>query len=1411
VPAAPARRVTAGDRLRETETLLSVSQALGSTLDLTEVLRRVSRETARAFGADTAGAFLAEADEVSLRPIAGYHVPLHLRDPDAFTIALRGHPLFEAAWTTRQPIAATDAAADPRLHPALRARLSARSLLFVPMVAKDVPIGGLLLFWWAEARVLSAQELRLVEGIGRQAGLAVANARLFTAQQEDAEVARALLTLAEATGTLQELGRMLDTVAWVTPQLLGVRRCGVFLWEAATGRLVPTAAWGLAPEHAPAFAALAGSPRLQVVLRAIESREPVVVDAEAVPTAIPAHIRESLGIESVLVLPLVASGRLMGTMAVDSPGVPHVFTAKQVAIARGIAAHAAVAIRNAALYAETERRRRVAEELAEVGRVLSETLDPDVVGQRIVDSLRTLLGATASSLQRLDDGDPPPFRELARSGESFPWGSGIVRVAVRTREAVVTPDVLADPRLTPTPEVRAALQGNEFRAVLAVPLTVKDRVIGALAVSDRTGHVFDPEASALARIFADQAAVALENARLFRETGDRLRETETLLEVAQALSRGLPQDEAMRQVARAVGRAFGADIVGAYFLAPGTETLVPIAGYRVPKHLLATLLETPFPLARFPILQEAWQTGRPVWTSDYPADPRVDAAFLPGVHPRALLFAPTPVRGEVMGGLFVAWWTRPRVITPAELRLIEGVASQVGLALENAELGRQTQEKLRETETLLSVARAVSSTLDLQPLLRHFLRQVARTSDPDSVGVWLLDELRGELVPHTGYRVPKAMLDQAQSYRIRAAESAFYAQGIASRRALVSTDVPRDDRIPASLKALVPHRTQLFGPIVARQRVVGAFIAVWYERTREFSARELALIEAMGSQAGVALENARLFQAHQRELAELSVLYELSRAVTGQLDLDELARAVHRQIGRVLDARNMVLFLYDAGRREFEPALRMFGGKPDGNPVARYPMGVGLMSRVAERRQAIRTTDYAAACRAEGVEPVPTSLTLPCWLGVPLIAGAETLGVLVLRDAERAFTQADERLLTNIAGVVAVAVRAARLFTEKTRAHDELRSAQEQLIQSERLRALGEMAAGVAHDFNNILAAIMGRAQLLLTQTEEPGHRRQLQIIERAAMDGARTVRRIQEFARKRRDRPFEPVDLNQIVEEVVEVTRSRWDDDAVAKGIDYEVRVDPTPLPWVAADPSELREVVTNLVLNALDAMPDGGRVTLTTGVDGETVVCTVTDTGIGMTEEVRQRVFDPFFTTKAEKGTGLGLSVAYGIVTRHGGEIEVRSQPWRGSSFTVRLPVARQTAPPAVVPGGPEPVAPARILVIEDEENVRQVLAELLMAHGHTVVSHADGRSGLARFHDEPFDVVFTDLGMPGLSGWEVARVVKLRRPAVPVVLVTGWSDQMEPEEVRRRGIDFVVAKPFEASTIRRVVSQALAARAG
>jgi CheY-like chemotaxis protein len=366
---------------------------------------------------------------------------------------------------------------------------------------------------------------------------------------------------------------------------------------------------------------------------------------------------------------------------------------------------------------------------------------------------------------------------------------------------------------------------------------------------------------------------------------------------------------------------------------------------------------------------------------------------------------------------------------------------------------------------------------------------------------------------------------------------------------------------------------------------------------------------------------------------------------------------------------------------------------------------------------------------------------------------------------------------------------------------------QQRIIQNERLRALGEMAGGVAHDFNNVLAVVLGRAQLLQRQVA-PDLRRQLAIIEQVAQDGAQTVRRIQEFARMRRTRPWQHVDVTEIVREVVEATRPRWTDQAQARGVAYAMRLNLTPVPPVTGDPAELRESFMNLLFNALDAMPQGGALTFSTAVDRDRVVCVVEDTGAGMSEEVRRRCFEPFFTTKAEQGgTGLGLSIAYGIVTRHGGEIDVWSRPGEGSRFTVRLPVGGDVPARAPDAPPPRPSRRARILVVEDEAPVREVLVDVLAGQGHDVVACGDGRSALEHVAGPPFDLALVDLSMPGLSGWEVAKALRAAQPQVPIAMVTGWGDQIDFGEARTRGIDYLMAKPFNVDDMTRLVAGVLA----
>ena len=333
---------------------------------------------------------------------------------------------------------------------------------------------------------------------------------------------------------------------------------------------------------------------------------------------------------------------------------------------------------------------------------------------------------------------------------------------------------------------------------------------------------------------------------------------------------------------------------------------------------------------------------------------------------------------------------------------------------------------------------------------------------------------------------------------------------------------------------------------------------------------------------------------------------------------------------------------------------------------------------------------------------------------VPLIRQEHVIGVVTLDYVERVtrFAPWQVSLATAIARRLSLAIENARLFQdnqrrveEATRAHAELAAAQDQLVRTEKLRAMGQMASGMAHDFNNVLAAILGRAQLLLARVDDPALRQWLLVIERAAMDGAQTVRRLQEFTRIRRDQPVEPVDLNRIVEETLEATEPSWRQASLRRGIAIEVETAlAASRPVVSGDPAELREALTNVILNAVDAMPEGGRLRVATrSVDGSVEV-SVADTGTGIAEEVRDRIFDPFFTTKGPKGTGLGLSMTYGILARHDGRITVESEEGAGTTFRITFP-STGDAPPAPVPvAAPAAAAVAlRCLVVDDEAGGR------------------------------------------------------------------------------------------------------------
>src|SRR5437764_5431859 len=364
----------------------------------------------------------------------------------------------------------------------------------------------------------------------------------------------------------------------------------------------------------------------------------------------------------------------------------------------------------------------------------------------------------------------------------------------------------------------------------------------------------------------------------------------------------------------------------------------------------------------------------------------------------------------------------------------------------------------------------------------------------------------------------------------------------------------------------------------------------------------------------------------------------------------------------------------------------------------------------------------------------------------------------------------------------------------------------EQFAQMEKLSALGELASGVAHDFNNTLAGILGRAQLLLMRTQDPEVVRCLRIIVKSAQDGAKTVKRIQDFARQRRDKNFELVAIDQLLLDIIEITRPRWKDSAEAANvhIKFESRISTNA--FIMGDESELREVLINIIFNAVDAMPQGGKITLSAEESGDSVSVSIGDTGAGMSPEVKARVFDPFFTTKGKAGLGLGLAVSYGIITRHDVTINLESEVGHVASLCISLPKAAAQAhlkakAAAELPAPlalPPRVRKLRILVVDDEAPLREILSEMLEHQGHEVRLAGSGHEALELFDAEKFDAVFTDIGMPGMNGLELSRSINERDSRVPIAVITGWGNEVDLQEQSAAGVNWIVAKPFTAASI-------------
>jgi len=562
--------------------------------------------------------------------------------------------------------------------------------------------------------------------------------------------------------------------------------------------------------------------------------------------------------------------------------------------------------------------------------------------------------------------------------------------------------------------------------------------------------------------------------------------------------------------------------------------------------------------------------------------------------------------------------------------------------------------------------------------------------------------------------------------------------------------------------------------------------------------------------------------AHEGRVAEqlqrLALLSRITRAIGERQDLGSIFQAVVRTIEDDMPVDFCCVCLYDAAANHLR--VTCLGARSE--PLAQHmnlavdtvlPIDDNGLGRCV-RGYLVHEPDIAAA-----KFDFPQRLAgggLRSLVIAPLLVESQVFGALICaRRNPESFSSGECEFLRQASEHTALAAHQAQLYTALQQAYDDLRQTQQQVMQQERLRALGQMASGIAHDINNAISPMALYTEALLEREASLSERgrKQLEIIQRAVDDVAQTVARMGEFYRFREpEGALSPVDLNLLVEQVIDLTRARWSDMAQQRGAVIELQLElDAELPRIAGVQSQIRDALVNLVFNAVDAMPQGGVLSIRTRTaarpQGACALIEVVDNGVGMDDETRRRCLEPFFSTKGTRGTGLGLAMVYGVVQRHGAQLEIESERGKGTVVRIEFPRAKSEAA-TLTDQAQAPAGPMRILIVDDDPMLLKSLRDALEADGHEVTSAGGGQAGINAFvesHAEgrPFPVVITDLGMPHVDGRKVASTIKASVPATVVLMLTGWGRRLVAEGDIPVGVDEILSKPPRLTDLRAALA--------
>jgi len=773
-------------------------------------------------------------------------------------------------------------------------------------------------------------------------------------------------------------------------------------------------------------------------------------------------------------------------------------------------------------------------------------------------------------------------------------------------------------------------------------------------------------------------------------------------------------------------------------------------------------------------------------------------------------------------GMLIFASIKPRPFSRQQLDVLSRLTGNIALMLEKARLYRIAQERLARLTTLREIDLAISANLSMEGIIDVLLRKVSPHIWVDAVGVSLLDWQRKHTVL-ARLHLPGEMNIEGEAFGL---SDSLLAQLGVEKKPVVIYDVKSDPRLQNHRDIIRKYNLSSYVgvPLVVQDKVIG-ILHLFTVEPRVFSQEDLDFFSTMAGQAAISVQNARLYREAKQRAAGMESLANVTFDLLQFNQEEELAKEALCTACEVIDADVGGMLWYD----EDTGTLRPVAGVNVPEKVKEWAIkelsslapSTDLPLSVLFTREPVYIPDMKRESRWQPSLPGTRSAYI-----VPLAHRGRIFGAYAfLSTAVDGFSAEQRALADTFAHYVASALDNVRLFRETRRAYRELQTTQAQLVQAQKMEAIGRLAGGVAHDFNNLLTSIHGYAELVLRELAEDNLlRHDLELIRRNAVRATELTRQLLLFSRRQ---PMEmlPLDLNALIKNMAKML-----DRLLGEDISLETTL-ADELWTVKADSGSIEQVVTNLVINARDAMPEGGQILIKTenvSVDeeycsthdgartGRFVCLTVQDEGVGMDAQTLEHIFEPFFTTKEPGlGTGLGLSVVYGIVKQHSGWIDVESAPGQGAIFRVYLP-AISTRPvekrEAMVSLELLRGKGERILLVEDEQSVQEFTTKVLSSYGYVVLGATSAEQAQDIFNEEEgnFDLIFCDVVLPDGKGPQVVDRLLKSKPGIAVVFTSGYTDDKSGWQDIRRSEHAYLQKPYSLSELLQVVKNTLEKKA-